>query len=457
MGKNNASASGFNISDKTTLYLDNAVYNQKQNLLLQSAKNLLFDKAVFDMENAVCGTESMLLLTDYWHRVVESSDLFRKFLCEDVDMICTKIQDSINETDRMISESFTCNMAGTGKNMLGAMFMGFNNPIQDPVPEDSKGKNTVQKINEQIDEEFGDIQTTYHFTYHQIQYLKEHDRDQLEMLRVVQRFSSADANKICSQLKEKAIYVGIIDQYNLTDEQFEIVNNLELLIGSSPEYTKKRVGEMQVTAAALLSAGESPEFVAAVLGNVIHEGGVANIENAAYSEGNEPWYLKNIIKYAQENGEKNFKDKYSGWDNYLYDNISYNEYKDFMSGYIDSHPPKNTVWGCGQCQWTDADRLNKLLERYDYFDNDKDGKLSYSEAMLAEADMIVFELQDEASSFKDVDNCISPDEISDNYQDNEELVRQGALTFREEYERSASPEPERGDSAVEIYQAMMGA
>ena len=106
MGKDKTSAEGFIGGDDSTLYLDNDVYKSLQAKLKRSAEALVFDKSAFDLESKVCGTEGMLLLASYWHSVVESSDLLRDFLVNDVDKCLSDIQRSINQTDEECARSF---------------------------------------------------------------------------------------------------------------------------------------------------------------------------------------------------------------------------------------------------------------------------------------------------------------------------------------------------------------
>ena len=106
MGKDKTSAEGFIGGDDSTLCLDNDVYKSLQAKLKRSAEALVFDKSAFDLESKVCGTEGMLLLASYWHSVVESSDLLRDFLVNDVDKCLSDIQRSINQTDEECARSF---------------------------------------------------------------------------------------------------------------------------------------------------------------------------------------------------------------------------------------------------------------------------------------------------------------------------------------------------------------
>ncbi|RKM63201.1 hypothetical protein D6856_03500 [Butyrivibrio sp. XB500-5] len=247
MAKDNATIGGFDTSGDDTLLLDNATYNQIQNKLIQSASELIFNKSAFDMEDAVCGTEGMVLLADYWHRVVDSSDRLRDFLCEDVDMMCTKVQDSINETDHSIAASFSCSAIGAGKSMLGAFLLGGGVPEQEEEPEDTKGAEDTNTV-EKIDDEFGDIQIAYHFDNNQIQYLKVHARYQLEMLRVVQKYSSADAERIVAILNEKLAEMNTVT--GISDEGFLLLCDYE--VGKAGVYDK----DGNLTALKIMDVGD---------------------------------------------------------------------------------------------------------------------------------------------------------------------------------------------------------
>ncbi|RKM57750.1 hypothetical protein D6856_13930 [Butyrivibrio sp. XB500-5] len=116
-----AKAAGLNLSDGSTLYLDNATYKARQNQLHQTASQLNFSKAPFEMENEVCGTEGMFLLADYWHGVSDSSDNLQSFLTTDVNKINSDVQNSINQTDAKIAGSFSTVGANSQANILEAV------------------------------------------------------------------------------------------------------------------------------------------------------------------------------------------------------------------------------------------------------------------------------------------------------------------------------------------------
>ncbi|RKM56529.1 hypothetical protein D6853_07005 [Butyrivibrio sp. X503] len=105
MGKLQSTTKGFDKSGSNTLYLDNPTYTRLQGIVRNSAGDMVFDESPFNMENKVCGTECMMRLADYWHRVADSDKRLRKFLTEDVDHIVTEIQASINKTDAALSKA----------------------------------------------------------------------------------------------------------------------------------------------------------------------------------------------------------------------------------------------------------------------------------------------------------------------------------------------------------------
>ena len=103
-------SAGFNLNDSNALYLDNAIYKDRQGQLRQTSSELKFDKLPFELENGACGTEGMVLLSDYWHGVSKASDNLQNFFTVDVDKVNTDTQNSINQTDAKIGNSFSVNL-----------------------------------------------------------------------------------------------------------------------------------------------------------------------------------------------------------------------------------------------------------------------------------------------------------------------------------------------------------
>ena len=92
------------------LLLNNEVFTQKQNNILNKESMLILDtSAIDDMGNKIAGTESMNLLINNWRNVAGSGDTFRNFACNDADQMCTKLQKSINEVDKANADSIAIN------------------------------------------------------------------------------------------------------------------------------------------------------------------------------------------------------------------------------------------------------------------------------------------------------------------------------------------------------------
>ena len=47
-------------------YGNAVIYKDRQGQLRQTSSELKFDKLPFELENGACGTEGMVLLSDYW-------------------------------------------------------------------------------------------------------------------------------------------------------------------------------------------------------------------------------------------------------------------------------------------------------------------------------------------------------------------------------------------------------
>ena len=92
------------------LLLNNEVFTQKQNNILNKESMLILDtSAIDDMGNKIAGTESMNLLINNWRNVAGSGDTFRNFACNDADLMLTKTQKSINDIDEANANSIGIN------------------------------------------------------------------------------------------------------------------------------------------------------------------------------------------------------------------------------------------------------------------------------------------------------------------------------------------------------------
>lgn len=107
MGKTNITSGSFKSMGGSTMLLDNPVFLQKQKKLQNNWGKLSFDKNGFEMEKLVCGTDSMMLLANFWHGAYDSSDKLQKFLVTDVNKATTDIHKSYISTDEIVSKSFS--------------------------------------------------------------------------------------------------------------------------------------------------------------------------------------------------------------------------------------------------------------------------------------------------------------------------------------------------------------
>ncbi len=110
MANHNSSSGTFTTKNGNAFIINNPLFNQKKNSLQQSASQLIFNKAPFDLEGEVCGTESMLFAAQCWHEIADSSDNLQVFLTDDIYKMCSDIQDSINQTDQVLAASLSCNI-----------------------------------------------------------------------------------------------------------------------------------------------------------------------------------------------------------------------------------------------------------------------------------------------------------------------------------------------------------
>ena len=87
------------------LYLDNNVYSVSTADITNKANELGFKTEVFDMENEVCGTESMLTLADYWHKTAATSNNYKIFCINPLDKALSRVQTSLNITNDNVANS----------------------------------------------------------------------------------------------------------------------------------------------------------------------------------------------------------------------------------------------------------------------------------------------------------------------------------------------------------------
>ena len=87
------------------LYLDNDVYSLLTTEITNSTAELGFDTTVFDDENEVCGTESLNILADYWHKTAETTNNYRLFCSDPLKNSMSNVQKSINATTFNVANS----------------------------------------------------------------------------------------------------------------------------------------------------------------------------------------------------------------------------------------------------------------------------------------------------------------------------------------------------------------
>ena len=102
MGKTGVSASG---AGNDTLLMDFGIFNQRRTSMLSAVEKLKFDMRPAEMENKVCGTETMMELMSMWEKVAKTSDNFREFYTGCVDKSLVETADSIYDANEQVANS----------------------------------------------------------------------------------------------------------------------------------------------------------------------------------------------------------------------------------------------------------------------------------------------------------------------------------------------------------------
>lgn len=102
MGKTDVSASG---AGNDTLLMDFGIFNQRRTSMLSAVEKLKFDMRPAEMENKVCGTETMMELMSMWEKVAKTSDNFREFYTGCVDKSLVETADSIYAANEQVANS----------------------------------------------------------------------------------------------------------------------------------------------------------------------------------------------------------------------------------------------------------------------------------------------------------------------------------------------------------------
>ena len=100
------SNSMFATVDKDTMYVDVAEFERHRKDIYNAADKLIFNaKPAFDKEESICGTESVFLLTDYWHKVIDTTDRFREFKMGPADLLMRNTLKSLLDVDAESAET----------------------------------------------------------------------------------------------------------------------------------------------------------------------------------------------------------------------------------------------------------------------------------------------------------------------------------------------------------------
>lgn len=100
------SNSMFATIDKDTMYVDVAEFERHRKDIYNAADKLIFNaKPAFEKEAGICGTESVCLLTEYWHKVIDTTDRFREFKMGPADLLMRNTLKSLLDVDAESAET----------------------------------------------------------------------------------------------------------------------------------------------------------------------------------------------------------------------------------------------------------------------------------------------------------------------------------------------------------------
>ena len=100
------SNSMFATIDKDTMYVDVAEFERHRKDIYNAADKLIFNaKPAFEREAGICGTESVCLMTDYWHKVIDTTDKFREFKMGPADLLMRNTLKSLLDVDAESAET----------------------------------------------------------------------------------------------------------------------------------------------------------------------------------------------------------------------------------------------------------------------------------------------------------------------------------------------------------------
>ena len=92
-------------SGSATLFIDNEIYKCSANNIYETASCLTFNQSIFDMDNEVCGTESMITLTQYWHQTAEVTESNRRFNVGPVYKSLLNVQTAVDLTNQNVADA----------------------------------------------------------------------------------------------------------------------------------------------------------------------------------------------------------------------------------------------------------------------------------------------------------------------------------------------------------------
>ena len=99
-----ASAGCFMEPDNSEMYVDKNVYDDRVKDINNSSDDLTFDDSAFELEDSICGTDSMSVLTNNWKSASSTTTLFRELLLGPTAFIFNKNIEDIQETTSEIAD-----------------------------------------------------------------------------------------------------------------------------------------------------------------------------------------------------------------------------------------------------------------------------------------------------------------------------------------------------------------
>lgn len=158
---------------------------------------------------------------------------------------------------------------------------------------------------------------------------------------------------------------------------------------------------LQYFARRLMWAGFKPAFVAGILGNMIYEGNIGQLENSAYGS-NKPSYLVNMDNALKEDCD--FDCDYNTYSKQYITEIGISEIQRLLNAAINYNTKygldfnDSAKFGLGSIQWTSPERVSGLLASYRNVCGDGNDFPTMEQCMEAEADFMIGELRGDYDS-----------------------------------------------------------